>query len=54
MDTTPVASHILNGDLTNAYIGSNIISIAAKVINTTSLMKFLLIACNNCYILHLK
>jgi len=48
MDTIPVASHILNGELTNAYIGSNIISIAEKLINTTSIMKFLLIACDNC------
>jgi len=54
MDTIPVAFHILNGDLTNGYIGSNIISIAAKLINTTSIMKLMLIACGNCYILHLK
>jgi hypothetical protein len=46
MDTIPVASHILNGDLTNACVDSNIISIAAKLINTTSVMKFLLIACD--------
>jgi len=41
MDTIPVDSQILNDDLTNAYIGSNIISIAEKLTNATSVMKFL-------------
>jgi len=53
MDTILVASQLLNGDLTNAYIGITLLPLQ-KNIYTTSIMKFLPIACDNCYILHLK